>query len=279
MLIIGITQTLNIIRLTDFGLFLEDDDRNEVLLPNKYVPDHYEFGDQIEVFVYKDSEDRIVATTLKPKVEVYQYAYLQVNEVNRIGAFMDWGLEKDLLVPFREQNRPMIVGQWYVVFVYKDFVTERLVGTTKIKKSLHVQKVDLQPNQKVMVMAFEETDRGMQVIVEGKYRGILYANETFKPIHVGDVFECFVKNIRTDLLIDLSLERIGRGKIDTNTQFLLDKLRKNKGYLHLSDKSDPDEIKDELKMSKKTFKQVIGALYKQGIIEIQEDSISLIKNI
>ncbi len=278
MLIIGITQTLNIIRLTDYGLFLEDDEQNEVLLPNKYVPDHYEFGDQIEVFVYKDSEDRIVATTLKPKVEVYQYAYLQVNEVNRVGAFMDWGLEKDLLVPFREQNRPMIVGQWYVVFVYKDFITERLVGTTKIKKSLHVQSVDLQPNQKVMVMAFEETDRGMQVIVEGKYRGILYANETFKPIYVGDVFECFVKNIRTDLLIDLSLERIGRGKIDTNTQFLLDKLNKNKGYLHLSDKSDPDEIKDELKMSKKTFKQVIGSLYKQGIIEIHEDSISLIKN-
>ncbi len=278
MLIIGITQTLNIIRLTDYGLFLEDDEQNEVLLPNKYVPDHYEFGDQIEVFVYKDSEDRIVATTLKPKVEVYQYAYLQVNEVNRVGAFMDWGLEKDLLVPYREQNRPMIVGQWYVVFVYKDFITERLVGTTKIKKSLHVQSVDLQPNQKVMVMAFEETDRGMQVIVEGKYRGILYANETFKPIYVGDVFECFVKNIRTDLLIDLSLERIGRGKIDTNTQFLLDKLNKNKGYLHLSDKSDPDEIKDELKMSKKTFKQVIGSLYKQGIIEIHEDSISLIKN-
>lgn len=277
MIINGITQTLTIIRLTDYGLFLEDEEGDEVLLPNKYVPDQYEFGDSIEVFVYKDSEDRIVATTLVPKVEAYQYAYLQVNEVNRVGAFMDWGLEKDLLVPFREQNRPMVVGQWYVVFVYRDLVTDRLVATTKIKKSLHVQKVDLKPNQKVMVMAFEETDRGMQVIVEGKYRGILYANETFKPIHVGDVFHCFVKNIRTDLLIDLSLERIGRGKIDGNTQFLLDKLKKNNGYLHLSDKSDPDEIKDELKMSKKTFKQVIGALYKQGIIKIDENSISLVK--
>lgn len=277
MIIIGITQTLTIIRLTDFGLFLEDEEGNEVLLPNKYVPDHYEFGDPIEVFVYKDSEDRIVATTLRPKVEAYQYAYLQVNQVNSIGAFMDWGLEKDLLVPFREQNRPMVVDQWYVIFVYRDFVTDRLVGTTKIKKSLHVDRVDLKPSQKVTVMAFEDTDRGMQVVVEGKYRGILYANETFKPIHVGDVFTCFVKNIRTDNLIDLSLERIGRGKIDGNTEYLLEKLKKNNGYLHLSDKSDPDEIKDELKMSKKTFKQVIGALYKNGIIEIAEDSISLIK--
>lgn len=277
MIIIGITQTLTIIRLTDFGLFLEDEEGNEVLLPNKYVPDHYEFGDPIEVFVYKDSEDRIVATTLRPKVEAYQYAYLQVNQVNSIGAFMDWGLEKDLLVPFREQNRPMVVDQWYVIFVYRDFVTDRLVGTTKIKKSLHVDRVDLKPNQKVTVMAFEDTERGMQVVVEGKYRGILYANETFKPIHVGDVFTCFVKNIRTDNLIDLSLERIGRGKIDGNTEFLLEKLKKNNGYLHLSDKSDPEEIKDELKMSKKTFKQVIGALYKNGILEISEDSISLIK--
>ncbi len=277
MIIIGITQTLTIIRLTDFGLFLEDEEGNEVLLPNKYVPDHYEFGDPIEVFVYKDSEDRIVATTLQPKVEAYQYAYLQVNQVNSIGAFMDWGLEKDLLVPFREQNRPMVVGQWYVIFVYRDFVTDRLVGTTKIKKSLHVDRVDLKPNQKVTVMAFEDTERGMQVVVEGKYRGILYANETFKPLHVGDVFTCFVKNIRTDNLIDLSLERIGRGKIDGNTEFLLEKLKKNNGYLHLSDKSDPEEIKDELKMSKKTFKQVIGALYKKGILEISEDSISLIK--
>ncbi len=277
MIIIGITQTLTIIRLTDFGLFLEDEEGNEVLLPNKYVPDQYEFGDPIEVFVYKDSEDRIVATTLIPKVEAYQYAYLQVNQVNSIGAFMDWGLEKDLLVPFREQNRPMVVDQWYVIFVYRDFVTDRLVGTTKIKKSLHVDRVDLKPNQKVTVMAFEETDRGMQVVVEGKYRGILYANETFKPIHVGDVFTCFVKNIRTDNLIDLSLERIGRGKIDGNTEYLLEKLKKNNGYLHLSDKSDPEEIKDELKMSKKTFKQVIGALYKNGVIEIAEDSISLIK--
>lgn len=275
MITIGITQTLYINRLTDFGLFLGDDENNEVLLPNKYVPDTYEFDDPIEVFVYKDSEDRIVATTLIPKVEVYQYAYLQVNEVNRVGAFMDWGLEKDLLVPFREQNRPMVVGQWYVIFVYRDFASDRLVGTTKIKKTLHVTEVDLKLNQKVDVMAFEETDRGMQVIVEGKYRGIIYANETFKKIHVGDIFSCYVKHIRTDFLIDLSLERLGRGKIDSNADKILQKLEKNNGYLHLSDKSDPDEIKDELQMSKKTFKQVIGTLYKNGLITISEDSISL----
>ncbi len=275
MITIGITQFLNIDRLTDFGLFLGDNEGNEVLLPNKYVPLVYEFNDQIEVFVYKDSEDRIVATTLIPKVEVYQYAYLQVNAVNSVGAFMDWGLEKDLLVPFREQNGHMMVGQWYVIFVYRDFASDRLVGTTKIKKSLHVERVDLQLNQKVEVMAFEETDRGMQVIVEGKYRGILYANETYKSIYVGDIFSCYVKHIRTDLLIDLSLERIGRGKMDSSSERILNKLDKNKGYLHLSDNSDPDEIKDELQMSKKTFKQAIGTLYKKGLIVIAKDSISL----
>lgn len=277
MITIGITQTLTIIRITDFGLFLEDEEQNEVLLPNKYVPLNYEFGDPIEVFVYKDSEDRIVATTLIPKVEVYQYAYLQVKEVNRVGAFMDWGLEKDLLVPFREQNRPMVIGQWYVIFVYRDFASDRLVGTTKIKKSLQVDKVELSMNQKVEVMAFEETERGMQVVVEGKYRGIIYANETFKPIHVGDIFTCYVKNIRTDFLIDLSLERLGRGKVDSSAEKILNTLNKNNGYLHLSDKSDPDEIKDTLQMSKKTFKQTIGSLYKQGLITIAPDSITLIK--
>ncbi len=275
MITIGITQFLNIDRLTDFGLFLGDNEGNEVLLPNKYVPLVYEFNDQIEVFIYKDSEDRIVATNLIPKVEVYQYAYLQVNAVNSVGAFMDWGLEKDLLVPFREQNGQMMVGQWYVIFVYRDFASDRLVGTTKIKKSLHVESVDLQLNQKVDVMAFEETDRGMQVIVEGKYRGIIYANETYKPVFVGDIFTCYVKHIRTDLLIDLSLERIGRGKMDSSSERILNKLDKNKGYLHLSDKSDPDEIKDELQMSKKTFKMAIGTLYKKGLIIIAEDSISL----
>ena len=274
MLQIGTYHTLKIARDTKVGLFLVNE-TDEVLLPKKYVPADFHIGDDITVFVYLDHEERPVATTLKPFITINQFAVLKVNYTNKFGAFLDWGLEKDLFVPFKEQARPMEKDKRYVVYLYEDEKTKRLVGSSKINQFLDHESIDLEKNQEVDVMVSHITDAGINVIINGRYRGLAYKNEVFTPVSPGFKTKAYIKQIRPDGKIDVSFQKLGFEVIDDSSQSVLQALKQNNGFLPLNDDSHPEEIKSVLKMSKKTFKKAIGSLYKQKQILIKEDGIYL----
>lgn len=274
MLQIGTYHTLKIARDTKVGLFLVNE-TDEVLLPKKYVPADFHIGDDITVFVYLDHEERPVATTLKPFITINQFAVLKVNYTNKFGAFLDWGLEKDLFVPFKEQARPMEKDKRYVVYLYEDEKTNRLVGSSKINQFLDHESIDLDKNQEVDVMVSHITDAGINVIINGRYRGLAYKNEVFTPVSPGFKTKAYIKQIRPDGKIDVSFQKLGFEVIDDSSQSVLQALKQNNGFLPLNDDSHPEEIKSVLKMSKKTFKKAIGSLYKQKQILIKEDGIYL----
>lgn len=276
MLNLGQFNTLTAYRQTDNGIYLVDEEMNEVLLPNIYVPDDIKKDDTIEVFLYNDSEDRVIATTAIPKIQLNEYALLKAKSVNKVGAFFDWGLTKDLLVPFSQQAKEIIENRSYVVYLYLDELTRRLVGTTKIKNTFQDVPVDLEVGDEVDMLAYSKSDLGISAVVNNKYRGMLYENELFEEIQYGDRKIAFVKNIRPDNKIDLSLNRLGYAAVDDNTQRVIDELNANNGFLPLHDKSSPDDIYEQLGMSKKIFKKVVGALYKQKRIEIHNDGIKLV---
>ncbi len=276
MLHLGIKNTLRILRGTGVGMFLGDDEGNDVLLPKKYVPENAIVGDDIEVFIYRDSEDRIIATNLEPKIQLNQFACLQVKSVTAIGAFLDWGLEKDLFVPFREQNKKMEEGRWYAVYLYLDEETDRLVASCKVNRYFEKENIDLQIGQEVDLLIFEETDLGLNAIINNKYKGLIYENEIFQRIKIGTRTKGFVKNIRDDNRVDLSLQKQGYANVEPNAERILEKLKANNGFLDVTDKSDANYVMYQLEMSKKTFKKAIGALYRQKVIRIEEDGIYLV---
>lgn len=275
MISIGTFHTLKIARSTNVGLFLSDG-TNDVLLPKKYVPKKYELDDEIEVFVYLDHEERPVATTLEPKIYLNEFALLKVNYVNEFGAFMDWGLEKDLFVPFREQARKMTKGHYYIVYMYLDEKTNRLVGSSKLNQFLDEENISVAVGEEVDLIVTHITDAGVNVIINEKHKGLMYKNELFEELRTGDRIIGYIKNIRPDGKIDVSRQKQGFEKITDNAGKVLEELRLNNGFLGLHDKSHPDEIKTVLEMSKKTFKQTIGNLYKQKMIELKEDGIYLL---
>lgn len=266
--------------MTSVGMFLGHSSGEDVLLPNKYVPETLAVDDFINVFVYTDSEDRIIATTLLPHIERDEFGVLKVVSVTSFGAFMDWGLEKDLLVPHREQAEPMEVGRSYPVYMYYDQTTDRLVGSTRINKFLEEGTMpDLDKGDEVSLLVYERTDLGHNAVVNNRYRGLLYASETFRQLRPGDQLVGYVKHIRDDFRLDLSLQKPGYQKVEPNAQLILDKLHEAGGFLPLSDKSDPQVIYRTLEMSKKTFKQAIGTLYRERKIVIEEKGISLVRNV
>jgi len=273
MLEIGKYNSLVVNRLSDFGAFLGYDD-GEVLLPNRYA-ENLQAGDKVRVFIYHDSEDRLVATTETPLVQRNEFAPLYVKEVNRVGAFMDWGLYKDLLVPFAEQHREFHKGETYVVRVLLDPRTERLIGTSKIDVFLEKDQIRLQEGQAVKIMVYDFTDLGAKCLINQKYSGLLFYNEIFKPLHIGDQCEAFVKTIRADNKIDICLRQGGYQEIVSEADIILEKLKENNGKLAFSDSSSPEEIKQFFGMSKKTFKKLIGLLYKEQKIVITENEIRL----
>lgn len=275
MLDLGVKNTLRILRGTGVGMFLGDAEGNDVLLPKKYIPEDAIVGDNIEVFIYRDSEDRIIATTLEPKIQLNEFAYLQVKAVTQVGAFLDWGLEKDLFVPFREQNKKMEVDKWYVVYLYIDEDTDRLAASCKVNRFFEKENIDLTIGQEVDILVFEETDLGMNAIINNRYKGLIYENEIFQRIKVGTRTKAYVKNIRDDKRIDLSLQKQGYANVEPNAERILEKLKANNGFLDLTDKSDANYVMYQLEMSKKTFKKAAGALYRQRIIRIEEDGIYL----
>ena len=277
MIQIGEYNTLEILRDTQPGLFLGDSEGNEVLLPNRYVPQHFEIGDKIEVFVYLDNEERIIATTTKPYIKNGKFAMLRCNEVSKYGAFLDFGLVKELFCPFKEQAFPMKKGGWYLVRCYVDEKTERLVASSKTNRFLDNTNLTVEQFEEVDLIASHPSDIGMNVIVNGVHSGLIYKDNIYQDISVGDKLQGIVKKIRLGNKLDIALGQVGYRSIEPNADKILEELKDNSGFLPLNDKSNPDEIKDALEMSKKSFKKAIGNLYKQKLILIKEDGIYLKK--
>jgi len=283
MIQIGKYNTLKILRDTKVGLFLGNPETDpegihDILLPNKYVPHHFEFGDELTVFVYLDHEERPVATLLEPYILLNEFALLRVNYTNQVGAFMDWGLEKDILVPFKEQARPMEKGKRYLVYLYLDEKTNRLVASSKTNQFLSNENLTVERGEEVELIVSHITDIGINVIINEKHKGLLYKDEVYDDsIRTGDRLRGYIKHIRPDHKIDVSLEKIGYERIEPNAERILNELRASRGFLRLNDNSHPEDIKTVLQMSKKTFKKAVGALYKDKLIEIKDDGIYLVK--
>jgi len=275
MIEIGKKNTLRAIRNTPQGIYLVDKNNNEVLLPNKYVPKTLQAEELLEVFVYKDSEDRLIATTLVPLIEANSLAKLLVNEVNSFGAFLDMGIDKDLLVPIKEQLNPMKEGKSYWVYCYLDEVTQRLVGSSKIKRFLTNGKHNLVVGQEVDCLIFDDTPLGYLAVINNKQYGLIYHNEVYSNLRIGDTTQAFVKKIKDTGEIDLSLQKIGFTHVNDQTDVILNHLKKNGGFLNLNDDSAPEEIQARLKISKKVFKKAIGILYREKKITIEEQGIRL----
>ncbi|WP_445721741.1 CvfB family protein [Flavobacterium sp.] len=278
MLAIGQYNTLRILRDTKVGLFLGDGENEEhdVLLPNKYVPKEFYIGDDITVFVYLDHEERPVATTLKPYVKLNEFAHLKVNYINKFGAFLNWGLEKDLFVPFKEQARPMEEGKRYLIYCFMDEKTDRMVASSKTQQFLNNDEITVENGEEVDLIVSHITEAGINVIINEKHRGLAYKNEVFEEIKPGIRMKGYIKNVRPDGKIDVSLRKLGVEAIEPTSQMILDELKSNRGFLGLNDNSHPEDIKTVLKMSKKAFKKAVGNLYRQKLIEIKEDGIYLL---
>lgn len=277
MIKLGEYNTLSILRDTTPGLFLGDEEGNEILLLGKYIPDHFEIGEQLEVFVYLDNEERPIATTQTPDLTLNTFGYLKCSDVNEYGAFMDWGLDKELFVPFNEQARKMQVGNWYIVYLYLDEVTNRLVGSSKTNKYLSNENLTVEAFEEVSVLITHITPLGVQAIINGVHSGLIYMDDVFEDIRTGDRIKAFVNNIRPDKKIDLVLQRPGYRSIEPNAEYIYKELQAAGGFIALHDKSKPEEIQDGLGLSKKSFKKAIGALYKDRKIKITDTGIELIE--
>ena len=275
MLCLGKVNSLYFFKETIFGVFLRDvGSDEEVLLPNKYVPKDLKLGDSIDVFLYTDSEDRIVATTLTPKISLHEIAVLEVKDVTRFGSFLDWGLEKDLFLPFAEQEGRVQKGDKVTVCLYLDERTDRLFASAKIK-GFSNRDITVREGDEVDLLVGGESDLGYQVVINNTYIGLVFFDKIFRPLQKGDEIKGFIEKIRDDGKIDVSLQKRGYSQVIDSQDLLLRKLQENGGVLYLTDKSDPEVIIQELLMSKKVFKKCLGALYKQRKIKIETDCIVL----
>ena len=275
MINIGKYNSLRVVKELDFGIYLDGEEQGEILMPKRYVPANSNIDDTIEAFIYFDSEDRIIATTEKPYATVGQFAYLKVVSVNNVGAFLDWGLPKDLLVPFREQKVTMEEGKSYIVYIYVDYASKRIAASAKLDKHLDNLPPKYQINEEVDLLIHSQTDIGFKAIINNLHWGILYKNEVFSHLQKGQKIKGYIKKIREDEKIDLYLQLPGYDKVDEITEFILEKLRSNNGIINVSDKSPAEEIYDIFKISKKNFKKAIGALYRERKISIGDSSIAL----
>jgi predicted RNA-binding protein (virulence factor B family) len=276
---LGTINRLSILRTTDYGLVLASEKGKEVLLPKRYVTDEMALGREIDVFVYTDSEDRLVATTERPVAMLGEAAVMEVVDVTPQGAFVDWGLPKDLFVPKMLQREPMKKGERHIVLVDYDERTHRLVGTRKIDRKLaKASKKSLKRNQEVSLLIYGKTDLGYKAVVEKRYDGLVFHSEVFEPIGVGETKRGYVKQIRDDGKIDLLLRPIGKKSDDLAAQKVLDYLRDHKGMMPLNYKSDPERIKELLGLSRKNFKRALTKLIDSGKIEVKENGTFLKKN-
>ena len=276
MLNIGNYNTLRIIKILSFGAYLDGGEGKEILLPTRYVPNGAQVGDDVEVFIYHDNEGRLIATTLHPNAVVGEFAFMQVKSVNTTGAFLDWGLMKDLLVPYKEQKLTMREGKWYLVYVRLDHVTGRVMASARIEKFLNNIPPKYEFNQEVSLLVADDTEIGYKVIVNNLHWGMVYHNQVFQRLEKGEHLKGYVKEIREDDKLDISLTPLGYQKVDGIAQTILQALQMQNGFLPVHDKSDPEVIYSLFRCSKKAFKQAIGALYRQHRIALEPDGIRLI---
>ncbi len=277
MISIGHTYILPVTKITDFGAYVDAEELGEVLVPNKLGGRDASEGQSLEVFIYLDSEERYTATTQKPKAQVGEFAYLEVVATTGIGAFLDWGLDKDVLVPFAEQHRPLVVGEYYLVYLYLDALDERITASSKIDKFLSDDKPHyFKQNQPVNLIIANTTDLGFKAIVNHSHWGVLYKQEVFQRLSFGQSIKGYIKNLRPDGKIDLSLQG-GKETRDQYAQTILSYLHKKGGFAPVHDKSSPKIISDIFGMSKGAFKKTIGGLYKHRLIAIEKDGIRLLE--
>ena len=262
---LGRFNTLKVVKEVSFGLYLDGGEEGEILLPARYVPQGCKPGDELNVFIYLDNEERLVATTQTPLAQVGEFACLEVAWVNQYGAFLNWGLMKDLFVPFREQKSKMEVGRRYVVHVHLDEESFRIMASAKVEHYLSKEKPTYQPGDPVSLLVWQKTDLGFKVIVDNRYSGLLYENELFRPLQIGQRVAGYVKQVRED------------AHVEDFATILLEYIRTNGGHTHLNDKSPADEIYDLFGISKKTFKKAVGDLYKKRLITVDEDGLTLVR--
>lgn len=272
---LGKYNQLEVVKEVDFGVYLDGDEDGEILLPQRYVPEGTVPGDMLNVFIYLDMDERLVATTLQPYVQVGEFACLEVAWVNQFGAFLDWGLMKDLFVPFREQKSKMQKGGRYVIHAHLDEESYRIVASAKVEHYLSKEIPPYQKGDEVDVMVWQKTDLGYKVIVENAFSGMLYHNEVFRQIVPGDHLQAYVKLVREDGKIDLELQKEGAKKVDDFAERLLQYIKDNGGTTTINDKSEADLIYDTFGVSKKTFKKAVGDLYKKRLVVLEEGKIRL----
>lgn len=275
MLQIGKFNELEITHRVDFGLYLDGGEEGEILLPLRYATQDMKPGDKINAFIYRDSEDRLIATTEKPYAQVGDFAFLRVNATNNVGAFLDWGLPKDLLVPFREQKVRMVPGRSYTVYVYLDDETQRIVASAKLQKFLDNKIPDIKAGDEVKARIYQRTELGYKVIVNDLFSGLIYHNEIFSEVNIGELHHATVKTVRADGKIDLVLGKSTRNRVNDLADDILDYIEECGGKISLNDSSSPEEIRETFQCSKKDFKKAIGALFKAKQIVIENDGISL----
>jgi uncharacterized protein len=272
---IGQKNTLTVSKISAAGVFLRDEDNNRIPLAEKPAVGSLHMNDSVDAFVYKDSDGKLVATLQQPLIQINSFGYLMVKDVTPIGAFLDWGMEKDLFVPLSEQNGIMEEGRKYVVYLYLDDDTQRLVASNKINKFLSDDDIELEPGEEVDLLVFKQTDLGFKVIVNSRHEGLIYHNEIFQSLQIGDMLKGYIKTVREDGKIDVTLQKGGFRNMDANTQRVLDYLNTHKGFLNLTDKSSPEEIAAVVNMSKKNFKKAIGILFKKRIVRLEDDGVYL----
>jgi len=274
---IGRMNTLHVMREVEFGVYLDGEELGDILLPIKQVPKGTRVNDMLEVFVYLDSSDIIIASTKTPIAQVGEFANLKVVDNNKMGAFMDWGLPKDLLVPFREQKIKMINDRSYMVYIYLDRASNRIVGSTKLDKFISKDAPKYKDGAAVDLLIATQTDLGYKCIVDGEHWGLLYKDQVFKTLEQGQSLKGFIRQIRPDGKIDLSIQDYGNLHLDAASQKILDQLKANKGFLPVTDRTRPEVIYEKFGVSKKIFKRSLGGLYKRRLIKLEPKGIRLIK--
>lgn len=272
---LGKFNTLKVVKEVSFGMYLDGGEEGEILLPTRYVPQSCKPGDELTVFIYLDNEERLVATTQTPLAQVGEFACLEVAWVNQYGAFLHWGLMKDLFVPFREQKAKMQTGQKHIVHVHLDEESYRIMASAKVDHYLSKEKAPYQPGQEVEILVWQKTDLGFKAIIENQYSGLLYQSELFQNLQTGMKLKAYVKQVREDGKIDLMLQKAGIGKVNDFAPVLLDYIRNQGGHTPLNDKSPAEEIYATFGVSKKTFKQAVGDLYKKRLVKLTEKGVEL----
>lgn len=273
---LGKQNSLRVLKEVEFGLYLNGGEEGEILLPKRYVPQGCQVGDELQVFLYLDQDERLIATTLTPYVQVGEFAYLEVAWVNQYGAFLKWGLMKDLFCPFREQKAKMEVGKRYMIHAHLDDESYRIVASAKVERYFSKEAPDYQPHQEVEAVIWQKSDLGYKAIINHRHTGLLYESEIFQHLHIGQRVKAYIKQVRPDGKIDLALQKPGMEKVSDFSEILLNRIQTQGGFIPLHDKSPAEEIYALFGVSKKTFKKAVGDLYKQRLITLHDDGLRLV---